>query len=328
MILSYSLRLLCLLLVVFGTLCATLQFVLARSAPFLLRRIESAPARRRERILYSIQLAPVLAALFIAAAACLPAYIRFEPNRACESVSALCLVLTSATALWIGASLLRGLSIVLRTLRFARACRRSGQLLPTCGSTPVLALERPTPPVALLGFRRPVIIVSSDLLAADRLQPDALAVALDHERSHALHRDNWKLLSLAFLPRIRLRFGDPWTHAWRSAADWAADDDAARGDTHRSLLLAEAIVQTARTARANRVSVHPEAPVIQTALTSAESGLATRIDRLVHPGPAIAQPRSSAANFVALVLLTAIAALSVAPWIYPLSESLLHLGRF
>ncbi|MGA7522256.1 MAG: hypothetical protein WBW84_07220 [Acidobacteriaceae bacterium] len=326
MILSYSLRLLCLLLIVFGLLDATLQLVLARCAPFVLRRLDSSSARRRERILYHIQLAPSLAALFMAAAVCIPAYLRFEPTRAAESVSGLCLLLAAAIGFWIGFSLLRGSHIVLRTLRFTRACRRSGQLLHDCGATPVLALARTDYPVALLGFRRPLIVVSAALLAEGRVHPDALAVALDHERSHALHRDNWKLLSLCFLPRLNLLFGDPWTQPWRTAADWAADDDAVRGDSNRSLLLAEAIVQSARTTRA---VAHPVAPLIHSALTSADVGLATRIDRLLHPRPASDATRSSILpGITAVLLLAAMAAIAASPWIYPLSESLLHLSKF
>ncbi|MGC2499478.1 MAG: hypothetical protein WA374_17150 [Acidobacteriaceae bacterium] len=327
MTLSYSLRLLCLVLIVFGALCATLQLILIRCAPFILRGLQSTPARRRERILYGIQLVPALAALFLAASVCVPAYLRFEPTHEAESVSGLCLVLTLTAALWVGLSLLRGLRITLRTLRFTRACRRSGQPLQTCDATPVLTLRRTAYPVALLGFRKPLIIVCADLLAKDRLRPDALDVALDHERSHALHRDNWKLLSLSFLPRLRFLFSDPWERAWQAAADWAADDDAVRGDLNRSLLLAEAIVQTARAARAARPLAESLTPVIHTALTSAEAGLATRIDRLLHPLPTRTERSSIVPRLTAALLLAAIAILATSPWIYPLSESLLHLGR-
>jgi hypothetical protein len=324
-ILSYSLRLLCLLLIVFGLLHASLQLVLSRCAPFILRRLESAPARRRERTLYRIQLAPALIALFLAATVCFPAYLRFEPTREAESVSGLCLLLAAAFALWIGFSLLRGLRIAVRTLRFAAACRRSGQLLQTCGATHVLAVAQTALPVALLGFRRPFILLSRDLLASGALEHDALAVALDHERSHAIHRDNWKLLSLSFLPRFTFLLGDPWQTAWHTAADWAADDDAARGDGNRSLLLAKALVQTARAARSAGRSAHP---VIHTALTSAEAGLAVRVDRLLHPRPAYTQPSPVLTGFTAAILLAAMASIAASPWIYPLSESLLHLGRF
>jgi hypothetical protein len=322
-ILSWSLRLLCLLLIAFGTLCAVLHLILARCAPLLLHRLDAAPARRRERILYQFQLAPALAALFMATTVCIPAYLWFEPTGQAESVSPFCLLLALAAALWIGSSLLRGFRLVLRTLRFTSACRRSGRLVQHCGPTPVFAVERPAHPVALFGFLRPFILVSTDMLAARRLHPDALAVALDHERSHALHRDNWKLLSLALLPRLPRN--DPWAAAWRTATDWAADDDAVQGDAHRSLLLAETILLAARTARSARALT---APVIHIALTSAEAGLVSRIDRLLHPRPTRAEPSFVLAGLAALALLAALSAISASPWIHSLSESLLHFGRF
>lgn len=324
MILPYSLRLLCLLLLVCGALCAALQLILTRCAPFILRRLESLPARRRERALYRIQIAPALAALFIAATVCIPAYLRFEPTRAAENIGGVCLLLALAVALWIGVSLGRGLRTGLRTLRFTRACRRTGQALPLGGSTPVVALARTPFPVALLGCLRPLILISADLLASNRLHPDALDVALAHERSHARHRDNWKLLSLAFLPHLHRLLGDPWGPAWRTAADWAADDDAVHGDPSRSLLLAEALVHTARVAVTTRASARP---VIHTALTSADAGLAARVDRLLHPSPVLPLRVSLLPSLAAALVLAALAAIATSPWIYPLSESLLHLGR-
>jgi beta-lactamase regulating signal transducer with metallopeptidase domain len=322
MILSYALRLICLVLTVFAGLCAMLELILARCAPSILRRLDSASPRRRERLLYRIQLAPAVVALVIAAAACIPSYVRFEPTREAESVSGLCALMAFAAALWIGCSLLRGLRTSVRTLRFTHSCRRSGQFKQYCGATPVLAVAHPAWPIALLGFSRPLIIVSADLLAPGRLEPAAFAVALDHERSHALHRDNWKLLSLSFLPRVGLVFGDPWQPAWQAAADWAADDDAVRGDPNRSLLLAEALVRAARAVRP------ASARIVCTALTSAEAGLAARIDRLVHPHPAPNEPSAFLPGLTAVLLLATVAALVASPWIYPLSESLLHLGRF
>lgn len=326
MTLSWTLRLLCLLFIVFGMFLAILQLALARSAPFILRRLQSAPPRRRERALLRIQFAPTSAALFMTLAVCIPAYLRFEPVHQVESVSELCLLLAAATGLWLSFSLFRGLRTLRHTLRFTRACRRSGRLVQQFESTPILAIERPSYPVALLGFIRPLIIVSADLLADGGLRPAALAIALDHERSHARHRDNWKLLSLSFLPRLNFLIADPWISAWRAAADWAADDDAVRGDSTRSLLLAEAIVRTAQVARTR--AVIGSAPVIHTALTSAEYGLVTRIDRLLHPRPRRTQRSFVLTALAALTVLASATAIAAAPWVYSLSESLLHFGRF
>lgn len=319
MTLSWSLRLLCLLLIAAGALLAVLQLVLARSAPAILRRLAGMAARRRERVLYWLQMGPLLAALFTAGALCIPGYLRFETNHAREFVSGVCPLAAALIALWFAFALFRGARIALRSARYARACRRAGRLLPLSPAPPVLAVSHPAHPVALHGLRQPVIIVSAEWLSSGVLQHDTLAVALEHERSHARHRDNWKLLSLSFLPRIPGR--DPWKQDWQTAADWAADDDAVSGDPDRSLLLAEALVLAAR-------SVRPTAARIAcTALTSAEAGLAARIDRLVHPRPTHALRPSRLPALAAVLLLATLAVLAASPWIYSLSESLLHLGR-
>ncbi|HEX4004799.1 MAG TPA: hypothetical protein VHX60_01365 [Acidobacteriaceae bacterium] len=324
--LSYTLRLLCLLTVVAGFVTAALQIILALNARSLLRRLEAAGARRRERILYLLQVAPLLLGLFVAGALCLPEYLLFEPTHETEPVGWICLLLTAAVVLWFGSALLRGLRIALRTLRFTSACRRSGRIVPHASSSlPVRALVDPNPPVCLIGFLHPLVVVSADLLEAGGLNPGALDVALDHERAHAQHRDNWKLLSLCLLPRLHRRFGpsDCWQQHWQKAADWAADDDAVRGDPARSFLLAETLVRAARSVRGSSSSI------ICTALTSAETGLSARIDRLLRP-PQVSRPVGASLSFgLGAAAFLALGAAGIAfPWIYSLSEHILHLGGF
>lgn len=321
MTLSYSLRLLCLLTVVVGIVQAALQFALSFCARLLLRPLNAASARRQERILYLLQIAPSLLAILIAGLFCLPQYLWHEPTHEAEPISWITLLLTAAVGVWFGSALFRGLRMTLRTLRFAAACRRCGRMVQHSGSgTPILALPHPNPPVALVGLLRPFVLISTELLAAGSLHPEALRVALDHEHSHAVHHDNWKLFSLSFLPRLH---ADAWQQRWQRAADWAADDDAAHGDPNLSLLLADAIVRSARLVRPSRT------PVLCTALTTADAGLAFRVDRLLHP---LRTSRSANASlplgFAAAVLGIIAAGVIASPWIYNLSERLLHLGGF
>lgn len=322
MTLSYTLRLACLLAVVCGAVYATVQFAFSLSARFLLRRLETASARTREGALYRLQVAPLLVALFVTGALCLPEYLRYEPTHETEPVGWLSILLAAAVVLWFGSAVLCGVRLTIRTLRFACACRLSGHIVGQADGPPIVALARQNPPVALIGFVHPCILISADLLETGGLQNEALRVALDHERSHAVHRDNWKLLVLSFLPRQVLQSGSSlWYEHWQQAADWAADDDAVQGDPARSFLLAEALVRTARSVRRS----HPA--VICTALTSAEAGLTVRIDRLVHPRPAVGATRTRfSLGITMLVLLGFTAAVLASPWIYTLSEHILHLG--
>lgn len=324
MTLSYTLRLLCILTIAAGLMDAASQLILALSARRILGRLDCLKPRRRERALYMLQIGPLVLAAFTAGALCLPAYLHGETNLESERVSILCLVVAAVVALWFGFSVMRGLRMALHTLRFSRACRRSGRMLSRCTEIPVFAVPNPGVPLGLVGFLHPLILVSSELVGTNSaLAPGALDLALAHEHSHAAHRDNWKLLALSFLPRLDrlIPGGNPWKEPWQMAADCAADDDAVRGDPARSLLLAEALVTAARAVRISRT------PYICSALTSAEAGLAARVDRLIHPR-ADARPSDPSPLFMlaGLAVFAVAAAFTLSPWIYALSESLLHLG--
>jgi hypothetical protein len=322
MTLSWTLRLLCILTIVFGLVLASSQVALALAHRSILSRLDNTTARWRERLLYLLQIGPALFAAFIAGAICLPAYVHGETNLASENVSRLCLLVAGVVGCWFLFSLLRGLRITIRTLRFAHACRRSGPIVRNDSNIPVLTLPDPAPPLRLIGFFRPLIVVSSSFKAAEST---AFDLALAHECSHAAHFDNWKLLTLSYLPRLdrRLPGGDPWSKTWQQAADWAADDDAVQGDAARSLLLAEALVTAARAATP---AVSASRGYLCTALTAADAGLAVRIDRLIRPhGNARVSGSSPLFALIALALLAATTAFTLFPWIYALSERLLHL---
>lgn len=316
--LSYLLRLLCLVVVVVGAVHALGQLALAACSRPILRLLAAATARGRERALYLLQAAPLCAAFLFAGALCVPEYLRLEPANSAEAVSPLCLALAAAVVLWFGASALRGARLCLRTVRFTRACERCAHPLESAAELPLLALPQTGPLIALAGFFRPTLLVSRDLLAGRMLDPAALAVAFDHERSHAAHRDNWKLLSLRLLPGLGW---NPWLAEWKSAAEWAADDDAARGDAARRLLLAETLLRVARCAPAAAL------PILHTGFSCREQELAARIDRLLRePAPCNAARRSLLVAAAALVLALAAAAVILWPSVYALSESILHLG--
>lgn len=324
MTLSYTLRLACVLAVVAGLVLAVSQMALALAASWILRRIDGARARWRERVLYLVQIGPAFFAAF-AGAICLPAYLYGETNPGSERVSGLSLFFAVVVSLCFGWALLRGILLTVRTLHFARSCRRSGRFFGNSGGIPVLTLGEPGPPVRLIGFFRPLILVSLDFADSG---PGGLDLALAHERAHADQLDNWKLLTLSFLPRFDrlLPGGEPWGRLWQKAADWAADDDAVRGEPTRSLLLAEVLVAAARAANAVFDS---RAPYIHTALTSADAGLAVRVDRLLHPQHNDRRSRFSLPFAVAAIAAVAAAmACALSPWIYALSEGLLHLGAF
>ncbi|MFP5226150.1 MAG: hypothetical protein ACLGXA_00870 [Acidobacteriota bacterium] len=323
MTLSYSMRLLCVLTVVAGLTLAASQTILSLAARWLLRCLDRTTARWRERIVYLIQIGPAVLAMFVTVAVSLPAYLHGETNLASENVSLLCPFAAGVVFLWFGFAVSRGLWITAQTVRYARDCRRVGRILPCASEIPVLLLPDPGPPLRLIGFFRPVILISSKFTSA---MQGALDLALAHERSHANQLDNWKLLTLSFLPRIQqlLPGGDPWMQPWRTAADWAADDDAVQGDGHRSLHLAQALVIAART---TDPASRAHANCVCTALTVADVGLAARVDRLLHPRQSRPFANSHLLfSIAAIAVFAALAICTLSPWIYTVSECLLHLG--
>lgn len=318
MILPYTLRLICLLVVMTGVVHAALQSALAANTRRVQRMLRGWPARQQERILLCLQMGPMAAALLFAGALCAPQYLRHEANHAAEGVSWGCVALACAALAWFGTTAVSGLRVWLRTLRFTRACRRSATLVRRHAGIPVLAVSESEAVVALAGFRRPAILVSRKLVAGDGLDEEALRVAFEHERAHAKQRDNWKLLALQFVPKLP---GSAWMQQWQITADWAADDDAAQGDVERRLLLAETLVRVARCAgRRGR-------PVLCTALSSGEAGLQERVERLT--GEREELPATRGTTIAAMVMLAAgaiAATVSASPWVYEVCERILHLG--
>jgi len=325
MILSYAGRLLCVAAVMTGLIHLVVESLLWMAAPFVLRMSEPLPARQRERILYALQLVPMAAALFLACAVCVPHYVRTETNHGAEGVGWFCVAGAVVVGIWYGFALACGLAVAARTAIFARSCRRaSNQVSLVRAATPILSLPGGAYGVALVGLFRPFILISESLLGEGGLNGAAMEIVLAHEFSHAKHLDNWKLFSLYCLPTLRLtlRNGRTWSELWRGAAEWAADDDAVRGDSARVLVLAETLVAVARRAahRPHRVCM---------ALECREADLAARIDRLIglHRNASAGRSWGAVCGVVAGVAGLVGAMVGVMLTSHDLLEHLLHLGQ-
>jgi hypothetical protein len=325
MVLSYSLRVTCLIGVTLAILQVTMEIFLWIGTPAILRVVQSLALRQRERMLYLVQLLPVIVAILLTGLFFLPQYVSNETNLAPEHVGRLCIVLAASLYVWWGARIVRGIRMVGRTILFSRACRLVGQdsesLAP---GTRLVTVSDQTPRVALVGLLRPFILVSKSLLDDGGLDPLALQVVLDHERSHATQRDNWKLLSLYCLPRLDMRLpgGKTWMQLWQSTAEWAADDDAVGDSSARALMLAETLVALARTQSAVGQQI------ACTYLVCEDTELAQRVERLVNRTPEVSLTQLHKTGlllgFVALCVVAGSAAFSSVVRYLP--EHLLHLG--
>jgi beta-lactamase regulating signal transducer with metallopeptidase domain len=331
MALSYLLRLACVAIVASGMIVVAVELLLWVAAKPVLRLLTPLAARTRERVLYLVQLAPSLVAVALIASVCIPGYVRNETNLAAESVGWICLLLVAAVSAWFVRSALRGFGIVLRTALFTNAWKRSAAVNPQpMNQARFIPLVKAAHPVALVGLLHPRVFIAKHLLDEGTLSPVALDLILEHERSHAVQQDNWKLLSLYCMPRLGLTLpgGGTWLQHWQSAAEWAADDDAVRGDPQRALLLAETLVAFARNVAS------PAPALVSTAFVCGNTGLEKRVGRLIDLSPiALSATASthpgqiSAALTLAAMLIGGAAAIACAtPWLHDLSEHLLHLG--
>jgi beta-lactamase regulating signal transducer with metallopeptidase domain len=325
MTLSYSLRLACLAIVSVGLLQIIFEVLLWFSAPCMLRLLRFLSLRHRERALYSLQVLPSLFALLLTCFCWIPQYVSNETNLAPENVGWICLLCVAAVAIRVGRHVSSGIAMVAQTTRFSRALLRGNSPLGRLSERlPVITVAGTAPRIALVGLRRPFILISRSLMEDGGLDPLALDLVLEHERSHATQWDNWKLLSLRCLPKLPLRVseGKTWVQLWRSTAERAADADAVQGSTKRALKLAETLVALARLHKA----VHTE--LACTHFICAATDLASRVDGLTQsrPDTDVRPMTILAIGFAVLVFAIAIVLVSLAPVLADLPEHVLHLG--
>lgn len=248
---SYTFRLACLFVVNAGILQTSLELLLWLGSEPALRMMRSLPLRQRERVLYILQLCPFPIGLIGSFLWSVPQYLRYESNLAPEKLGGGFLALAFAVTTWICWSAFRGIRMTMRSIQFARACKRVGRLhLEASCETPILTVAESGHPIALVGLWNPFILISQDV-EEEILNEAGLELAIDHERAHAAHLDNWRLLSLHLLPRLnlRLRNGDTWMQCWRRTAEWAADEEAVGDDRDRAFALAETLVAVVRSSR-------------------------------------------------------------------------------
>jgi Zn-dependent protease with chaperone function len=302
--LSYTWRLLCLC-------CAT--FFLLHLALAVVTRLSVSKAIR-----VAARMKPSSAARFLFFLRISPSYLWLEPEAAGEKVGLVCVVIAVlGTAVWI-LSVTRVISAVRGTLEYLHRCERQGRKIKVPGEpSPALLLAEEAPVLAVAGVVRPRLVISRTVLRGlNAQQRDA---ALRHEHAHRISRDNIKRLLILLSPDVL-----PFLHAfttledsWAKFTEWAADDQAAEGDSHRALSLASALVRVAK------MGSQPKLSYIFSSLVQDDHELTERVERLLRPQPGPAKPAEVLVPFLSSAgALMACAAALVAVW--PGSLSLVH----
>lgn len=325
MILPYLLRLLCLCFASFFVLNAAIGLLASVFSKIAIRYTDSKTPVAAGRLLLALRMLPfALAGLFVLGL-CVPSYLWLEPASTAERVGPVCVVLGVLGALSWLISMVRTAHSLLVSLRHDRLCSRIGEASPKVGSSLLLMIvEDDAPVLAISGLFRPRLLISRSVLRA--LSDDELEAALSHEYAHHASRDNAKRLLLLFSPDI-FPFVRPFRSleaAWARVAEWAADDQAAAGDSCRALSLAAALVSVAR------MGSSPRLPILSTSLVACDRDLSARVDRLLHAAPVAAahSPSVSSLRGASVFLLMAAAFLILAPatlsFVHELLELLLH----
>jgi beta-lactamase regulating signal transducer with metallopeptidase domain len=332
MILPYLLRLLCLCFASFFVLNLAAGLFVRISAESAIRFAESRSPKAAARFLLILRLLPFALATLFVLALCVPSYLWLEPGATAERVGTTCAILGIFGAATWSVSIARTIHSLRASMRHYRYCRSVGHASHVPGGSssavviePVVVVREEAPVVALSGLLRPRLLISTSVLRA--LSAEELDAALRHERAHRTSRDNAKRLLILLAPDI-LPFVRPFQNlerGWSKFAEWAADDQAADGDSRRALSLAAALVRVARMGSA------PRLPVLSTSLLACDRDLSARVDRLLHAAP-IAPSRNWKPQLglrtAGFLLVGVLAALLLAPSalssVHELLELLLH----
>ncbi|HXJ06194.1 MAG TPA: hypothetical protein VNH65_13910 [Candidatus Acidoferrum sp.] len=326
MTLPYLLRLLCLCFASFFVLNAAAGLLVRAASKSAVRFAGSKAPASAARFLLAVRLFPfALAALFVLCF-CIPSYFWLEPFAAFERVSVFCVVLGFLGAAAWALSMLRTADSLLVSRRHNRLCRQAGREVCVSGnSSTLIVVEREAPLLAMSGVFRPRLLISRSVLSS--LSPQELDAALRHEHAHRTSLDNVKRLLLLLAPDF-FPFIGPFRlleRQWSKFTEWAADDEAAAGNSSRALSLAAALVRVAR------MGSSPRLPFLSTSLLACDRDLSARVDRLLHavpPSPAIDAQSGRLLRAACLFLVGCVAVLLLAlptlSFVHELLELLLH----
>jgi beta-lactamase regulating signal transducer with metallopeptidase domain len=192
-------------------------------------------------ILFALRILPLLASVIITFALVVPSFLLLEPRPINEGIGAIPLALGVCGLLLIACGFFRAIAAQIRTTRIVtRWLEGARPLKANANSTVTFQSRRETPPLIVVGFRNPRVLVSESTAAL--LTHDELRMALKHELEHMKSRDNLKRLILVFCPFPGMA---KLESAWSQAAELAADD-AAVSDQRDALDLAAALVKLSR----------------------------------------------------------------------------------
>lgn len=191
-------------------------------------------------LLFLLRVLPLFASIVITAAFVVPSFQILEPRSIDEGMGTLPLALGVAALLLIAYGSYRVIAAQMRTSRIVARWREGARPLDTGAQAVTFRSRRETPPLTLVGMRKPRVLVSDSTV--ELLSHDELRVALKHELAHIRSCDNLKKLVFRFSPFPGLAKLEA---SWSQATELAADD-AAVSNLDDAIDLAAALVKLSR----------------------------------------------------------------------------------
>ncbi|MGA2005547.1 MAG: M56 family metallopeptidase [Terriglobales bacterium] len=191
-------------------------------------------------LLFLLRVLPLCASIVITAAFVVPSFQILEPRTADEGTGILPVALGVAALALIAFGSYRVIAAQMRTSRIVGRWLEGARPLATDARTVTFRSRRETPPLTLVGMRKPRVLVSDSTV--ELLSRDELLIALKHELAHIRSCDNLKKLVFRFSPFPGMAKLEA---AWSQAAELAADD-AAVSNLNDAVDLASALVKLSR----------------------------------------------------------------------------------
>jgi beta-lactamase regulating signal transducer with metallopeptidase domain len=204
-----------------------------------------ASERTLAALLFALRIFPFIASVIITFAFVIPSFQWLEPRSVDvdihEGIGSMPLALGICALLLITLGCFRVIRAQRKTSRVVAGWLEGARPLDLNSDAKALTYQsKQAPPLTLVGFSKPKVLVSEPTLAA--LTHDELQIAIKHEIAHVKSHDNLKKLILRFCPFPGM---SALEHTWSQAAELAADD-AAVSSSEDAVDLAAALIKLSR----------------------------------------------------------------------------------
>jgi beta-lactamase regulating signal transducer with metallopeptidase domain len=232
------------------------------------KNIGLATAANTANLLFGLRIFPFAVSTMVTVFFTFPSFWLLERKSPDEDTGTFLLALCSLLIL--GAGLFRVLRVQARTTRAVAQWLMGATTVGGDGRMPRIRASEGAPPLILVGFWKPRMMISD--LATAVLTDDELRVAVRHELWHARSRDNLKRVIVSLTPFPGMNGIE---NAWQEMAELAADE-AAVANRQEALDLAAALIKLSRSTQ------NWSKPLLATGLVNGSCSISLRVRRLLQ----------------------------------------------